>query len=1064
MRFVRRHFCFALVAMLAATGAIAATRFSPEFQPLGSMAPLTLSNTDLSGGTTDAYRPWFENGSWQGDVIQYDVSSAGVLSTSVNLSAATPTNSGSNWSALLSFAAAEATSSTYWSSTRKIITWNGSSQVPFLWGSLSTADKTALDSSSAAASTSPVLNYVRGDRSNEYPTGSYRARNSIMGDIIHTNLVYVAAPTSTRTDNNYATFANSKSSRAGRVYAGGNDGMLHVFNATNGSEVYAYVPSMLIGDLDQLAGRPYAHRYYVDGKLTAGDAYYSSAWHTVLVGTLGAGGKGVFALDITDPDLTSQSASTGTDAKVMWEITATGDDDLGDTFSRPVIAKLNDGNWYAVLGNGYNSVNGLAKLYLINLATGGVIRVSTGSGSASTPNGLSSPSLLDTDGNGTVDVAYAGDIDGNMWKFDLSSTTSSSWAEDYSRPLHPGVSTQPILTAPEISIHPIKGYLVYFGTGRLLVADDLTDTSVQALYGIWDSGATPPTSGSQALFAQTLVGPNTYTYSVITEEVQSYTPDPGVINWSSYDGWKVPFAAGYRVLEAPLLRGGRAKVTLTHPSTQDNYAVEAYYLDGGASITPIFDLNSDGLLNSSDLLDGNSDTDVLDSDDVPMAWQRRSGVMSRVTIARIGVGVDTQFLNYLEPPISFACTGDCDGGFQGGHVDVDTYHMSETYHGGSTQHDHEYDKKTNRVYVDYFDLNEPSVTGQVNINESGSGIASGEDFVILVANADFSPGSTMTIGSKTWNVVDYQRELHMALKNWDATGSDEPLDADGASLIFNWGEIDTAGGTIQHAFEDTAIIAGGLHPTQTGCVKDTAFGPKDAKDGDPTYDSATRVGRYRNGALVTQLIKASYFSADPAISQVDIQLPTDLIEEVVLSDSSRVDLTEDFDSSTVIEDSNHEILGGLIAKSGTERLWESTLFWHFGDTADALTKDTDHATGKPCYGSDLWEAAVAIELSGITSDEFGELEVLLDAAGIGLDDIAPCLEDITLTQCNSITASELEAITEYLEVSSGGGGDDEFGSDGEDGVTMGGGAEDIGVTSGPTPALGRQTWTDIVPD
>jgi len=176
-----------------------------------------------------------------------------------------------------------------------------------------------LNAFNASAISSDILNFLRGERINEYPTGGLRLRFSVLGDIIHSNPEYVAAPEANIVDSSYVSFANANAARAPRVYVGANDGMLHAFDAATGDEVWAYVPSMVVGNMSKLAGRPYAHSYYVDGGITVQDAFFSGAWHSVLIGSLGGGGKGLFALDVTHPDL-SENFNTGNNKKVLWEI------------------------------------------------------------------------------------------------------------------------------------------------------------------------------------------------------------------------------------------------------------------------------------------------------------------------------------------------------------------------------------------------------------------------------------------------------------------------------------------------------------------------------------------------------------------------------------------------------------------------------------------------------------------------------------------------------------------------------------------------------------------------
>ncbi len=236
-----------------------AERFPSNQQPSGYLPNLVLSSTNIANGA-NAYRTWYENGSWQGDIVQYDVSSLGGLSSSVNLSTITPTNSGSNWSARLQFLNAE-NNANYWSATRKIITISNGIQVPFRWDRLTDSEKEALDPVSFAASStsSNILDYIRGDRSSEEPTGSMRKRYSLLGDIVHSTPVYVAQPNSDIYESSYITFKNDRVNRAARLYAGANDGMLHVFNAVTGDEVYAFVPPSAFSNLAKLTKVPYSH-------------------------------------------------------------------------------------------------------------------------------------------------------------------------------------------------------------------------------------------------------------------------------------------------------------------------------------------------------------------------------------------------------------------------------------------------------------------------------------------------------------------------------------------------------------------------------------------------------------------------------------------------------------------------------------------------------------------------------------------------------------------------------------------------------------------------------------
>ena len=291
---------------------------------------------------------------------------------------------------------------------------NVQSAVPFRWPSLSTAQKNLLDPLSAAAATSPVLDYVRGDQSNEQQNGgAYRNRASLLGAIIHSSPRYVGVPNAGFTYSGYPAFTVANAARPPRVYVGANDGMLHAFDAATGDEVFAFVPGEVLKNLPLLKRRPYLNQYFVDGYLTTGDAIFPSdaAWHSVLVGGLGAGGQGYFALDVTSAaDITLEDNSIdGAGSRVLWEFTGADDANMGYSYGRPSVVRLEDGSWVAIVANGYvNNANdgtqgdGSARLYALNIETGAVVGemvVPVASDSALSPNGLSSPTVIDANSN-----------------------------------------------------------------------------------------------------------------------------------------------------------------------------------------------------------------------------------------------------------------------------------------------------------------------------------------------------------------------------------------------------------------------------------------------------------------------------------------------------------------------------------------------------------------------------------------------------------------------------------------------------------------------------------------
>ncbi|MEW6079315.1 MAG: PilC/PilY family type IV pilus protein [Thermodesulfobacteriota bacterium] len=327
-----------------------------------------------------------------------------------------------------------------------------------------------------------LIDFIKGDRSEEIKNGGYlRDRVSRLGDIIHSAPVHVLYSDGT----DY-------------LYVGGNDGMLHAFDAsssgTGGQEIFAYVPSYVYENLVSLSDPNYSHKYYVDTT-----PYVDKSG--LLVGGLGAGGKGYFALDVSDP----RNFSTG---DVLWEYPPGVDDDMGFSFSKPITVPHESGR-VVLFGNGYDSKNGRSVLYALRIdANNAIVEVRkidtlTGSqsGDPANPgdcNGLSNIAPTDMDYDGNVDYVYGGDLQGNMWKFDLNAPTAAGWKVAYGtaaapQPLfhaeHTAGVPQPIVGMPDVMRHCLTnraGYIVVFGTGSFFANGDYQDTSTQSIYGIWD--------------------------------------------------------------------------------------------------------------------------------------------------------------------------------------------------------------------------------------------------------------------------------------------------------------------------------------------------------------------------------------------------------------------------------------------------------------------------------------------------------------------------------------------------------------------------------------------------
>ncbi len=576
---------------------------------VASGASVSVNGDELSTGLV-LYQSTYSSGSWVGDVIAYPINpeTGEILKTTDDIL----------WSAQ------DKLQDQDWSADRKIITYTGTpgTGVPFRYSSMAPAQQEALNFDTN------LVDYLRGK---ELP--GFRSRTKKLGDIVHSAPLLVGQAVEAENDgidnNDNGVIDEPGEMAGGTIFAGGNDGMLHAFDAQSGRERFAYVPLHSFAYLQDLAKPAFDHRYFVDatpfaqtmtflagdrtsdridndadGQIDEADEDYSDnidndgdgtidepsekASLTLLVGALKKGGRGIYALDISNIEdstlpVTETTLSSGSTSIVRWEyppVPTTGleyiyagdqrndgvdndgdgfsdtdaneaadgddenysdgidndgdgivdeqgemalyfeDDDMGYSYSDPFIARsyksynetlsLSDNPWVVIFGNGYDSVNGNAVLYILDAWSGDIVRkIDTGAGGN---NGLSTPALIDVDNDRRVDYVYAGDLKGNMWKFDLTSRDPEDWGvafgtdnsnpagntridygdvdatgnHDAPQPLF-SASGQPITTAPDITFHcEKKGVMVIFGTGKFIGESDRTDLSQQSIFGIWD--------------------------------------------------------------------------------------------------------------------------------------------------------------------------------------------------------------------------------------------------------------------------------------------------------------------------------------------------------------------------------------------------------------------------------------------------------------------------------------------------------------------------------------------------------------------------------------------------
>ncbi|HHM04225.1 MAG TPA: hypothetical protein ENJ19_00595 [Gammaproteobacteria bacterium] len=608
----------------------------------GSAAAVAFNSTSLNT-TSSVFLALFNSEGWSGDLSAYplDAVTGEVQSTAL-------------WQA-----ATELDARNISSTPRVILSYDGSQGIPFQWDNLTTAQQNDLRTNANGGTDSEALgqsrlDFIRGDRSNEGTGNNFRVRASRLGDVVHAGPVHVGkpelnwpavAPFPTGAGERYFEFRSAQADRQGVVYIGANDGMLHGFDSDTGEEVLAYIPASLFstdtsGGLHYLADPGYTHRYYVDLTPVVSDAYIAgpggstAAWRSVLIGGLRGGGRGYFALDVTNPNLFDESNA---DQIVMWEFTSADDADLGYSFSTPTIAMMANDRWAAVFGNGYNdSGSGEAQLFIVYLDGGldgswtegdDYIKISTEVGSSSDRNGLSTPAVVDLDGDGVAERIYAGDIKGNLWAFDVDNSNDSKWKVAYKlgstpKPLFIAGSTQPITSPPVVVRHSDEpggtsnepDTLVLFGTGQYLVDADKSNTDTQAFYGVWDHGK-KELEISDLKEQEFLSG-----FPADMRVSSDYSVAYDTSGSGQEHGWYINLPSpGERMVTHPIVRGDIVYFNTLIPSTDactfggSGWLMSLNYKTGARPDDAVFDYNNDGLVDDNDLLSSSSLSNVAAS-------------------------------------------------------------------------------------------------------------------------------------------------------------------------------------------------------------------------------------------------------------------------------------------------------------------------------------------------------------------------------------------------------------------------------------------------------------------
>lgn len=572
----------------------------------GSSAAATTSNPNVTSGDNFVFSSTFTTLDWTGELIRQQMDlQTGAISSTIDWHAQTlldgKVGATTDTRTIYTFSstATNKLKSFVWANLSA--TEQGYFQSPNInslsqWCTTGTSCLTTTQQTNAQGAN--LVNFIRGQNGYENRTTNpaanqlYRSRAHVLGDIVSAEAVYVKKPLYSYSDSGYATFVTNNASRQGTVYVGANDGMVHAFNSDTGAESWAYIPTAMTPNLYKLADFNYStqHRYFVDGTPVAGDVYIGGAWKTILIGGYNAGGRGYYALDITDP----------ANPQALWEfnvrnpsVTAcatttaaaegqTDDCDVGNSYGNPIITKLPNGTWVVLVSSGYNNVSpgdGQGYLYVLNAQTGAIIKkIGTGAGSTTTPSGLSRINAWvdNTMVNNTSLRAYGGDLLGNVWRFDLTTYT----AHHLATLKNAGASAQPITAKPELGLVS-NHVVVYVGTGRYLGTTDLADTSQQSFYAILDPLDSTDYGANFRVTANVVQQTLTTTTDVNGAIIR--TASNNAVDFSSNVGWYIDLPdSGERDNTDPALALGTLVFTTNVPNanacTIGGYSW-IYYLD-----------------------------------------------------------------------------------------------------------------------------------------------------------------------------------------------------------------------------------------------------------------------------------------------------------------------------------------------------------------------------------------------------------------------------------------------------------------------------------------------------
>lgn len=630
---------------------------------VGAASAASVSNLQPQPGDNFVFTAQYETATWAGDVLARTLNTTnGTISDAAPLWSARALLDGRNFQSreIFTYDAGDTVGNKL-----KHFCWPGSTGANCSDGSGLTVDEQGYFNTNqlpqhalwtpvqkAAASGQTLVNFLRGDRSLE-TTGAvtandlYRSRFSILGDVIHAQPAYSrVSPFDyfTGTDPFYQDFKMATEGRLGTVFVAANDGMLHAFetdvnhdayyqtegigtttdtddvyvgnNAGNGEERWSYIPGILLPQLHKLAAIPYTHRYYADGSPVIGDICVGHTtatpctavdkWRTILVAGLNSGGRGYYALDITNP----------TQPKALWELVAgttclndteansglySSDCNIGLSFGEPLIVKRPlDGRWVVIVSSGYNNINpgdGKGYIYILDAVSGKILqRISTNTGSGGTlaqgfsdaiPSGLAKINgfVENPMFDNTVLTVYGGDLLGNLWRIDLE-PSSPGYAQAFLLTTleDSAGNPQPITVRPELAKTHYAGVfyrVVMLGTGRYLGESDPPDTAQQTIYAVRDDMSTTPVAGRSEMLEREFV-------LDAADPTLRRSQAATAMNWIDAKGWYIDLPdPGERVNVDPVFQQGMLVIASNVPD-------EDVCLGGGYAWVNFFKIDGTG--------------------------------------------------------------------------------------------------------------------------------------------------------------------------------------------------------------------------------------------------------------------------------------------------------------------------------------------------------------------------------------------------------------------------------------------------------------------------------------